>query len=806
MRWAALAAFVVFGTPAHAFDSLACEPGTSVDCEGLAAARIPWLRSEHALAWLKTRELAGLPAAIDEPFSVRTLLGGTSIEGQPSFEAVPLDAVMDTVTRQVEIAVFAQLPDFSYALWDWVSGHESCPPAGTAGFAACHAFKGHMGWLNSNHFLPQAEQAFFHFHDLALARAGECRQTGSLVAGASRSDDGLLNACDREALVLEAIAHHYLQDAWSMGHMWQRWGSPNLADFSAALTSNPSLGNLKAIGDAVGIGAGIIHGAKAITGVDDAMCAPDDGVEYVDNRGRHPGAGDLFFEQVDADARLADQRAMLFACTTSAMREVYLASAQSFGQAQPSQTQTTALSSCFGQRATNRAMGLGAAIQIPKVILDSDDGTVSPGRAISDAYLRVLGLNPQTRQYDYIPLTSEIASYLLHRVGALHDTVMTQWNEDMGRIQRTLTGTVVSPFDTDLADGALGQLLGMWPNGSYDAWSTPYADPPLPWIPTKLEGPTAATIDQAGNYVARTFSLAHTADWCGVMTAAGTGEFSLEVLKNRCQDGTLDAAVQAVACSLCRERAAPHLREVDATGAVVKEALCVVLDPSAEVIDVPAGTDVASKWCSERIALHLKFDEGSGAVAADSSGHGHHGTLGGGATWTTGSCPAAVDLRAPGSTVIIPNHPTVDLASAAWTLSFWFWSDAVPGEMLAKHDRAYDVGWQVRRWCDLSLSCTVDFFCDDCRTMTALFAPFQSGEWQHIAVTHSNGNYSLYVNGGTPVQATGGFVLPDTADLVLGPSATPGEQGALLDDLRIYDSALPETDVAALAAWPCPGP
>jgi hypothetical protein len=32
----------------------------------------------------------------------------------------------------------------------------------------------------------------------------------------------VLMACETEAKVLEAIGQHYLQDAWSMGHLWER--------------------------------------------------------------------------------------------------------------------------------------------------------------------------------------------------------------------------------------------------------------------------------------------------------------------------------------------------------------------------------------------------------------------------------------------------------------------------------------------------------------------------------------------------------------------------------------------------------
>ena len=177
---------------------------------------------------------------------------------------------------------------------------------------------------------PMWDQVFRRYHDLALQRADACRQTAAKLSVAGREEPRLLQACDREAMLLEAIAQHYLQDAWSMGHMWQRWGSPELADFAGALSVNPSLGDVNAIGDAVGRASGIIHGAKAITRFADAMCAPDSGIEFVFNGTAYPGAGDLYLEQVEADDLFVDQYDFLFGCSATAMREVYLASAQSF--------------------------------------------------------------------------------------------------------------------------------------------------------------------------------------------------------------------------------------------------------------------------------------------------------------------------------------------------------------------------------------------------------------------------------------------------------------------------------------------
>lgn len=101
-----------------------------------------------------TRVLAGLPDEVDTPFVVATPTSGAHVDDQwTTVLPAPLDLATAIETRSVEIAVFAQLPDKSWALWDWASGNEGCPPLGTSAFDGCHAFTAHMGWLNANHFL-----------------------------------------------------------------------------------------------------------------------------------------------------------------------------------------------------------------------------------------------------------------------------------------------------------------------------------------------------------------------------------------------------------------------------------------------------------------------------------------------------------------------------------------------------------------------------------------------------------------------------------------------------------------------------
>lgn len=99
-------------TSSHAYDSLACGPSLAplrLDCDGITAARTPWVQSEHAAIWLHARELSGLPEALDEPFEVTTFVGDGFVSdtdgGQfESLEVVPLGLVRDVLPRTIEVA------------------------------------------------------------------------------------------------------------------------------------------------------------------------------------------------------------------------------------------------------------------------------------------------------------------------------------------------------------------------------------------------------------------------------------------------------------------------------------------------------------------------------------------------------------------------------------------------------------------------------------------------------------------------------------------------------------------------------
>src|SRR5262249_33723460 len=336
---------------ARAYDSRCYLPGGAECQPGPQSAHNRWIgvSDEHRQLWLRTLDLAGLsalPAAQAEDqfdLDVFTADDPVDVAGtlMPTYTPVAFFDASRAQRRTTSAPEFAQLPDFGYALWDWATGLETCPldPALPQPAAAgpCHDFSTHMGAVNSNHFLPQAQAFFAYYHALAIGRAGACRTMKEKLGAESNRFGPFLDACAQEAFVLEAIGHHFLQDAWSSGHMWERWGSPDLIDF----TDYPHA-------LLVGMTAGLIHGARAVLqdkagfvgfDVNDALCAPGPAVTFADPAATSvPALGDLYLGSLLANdgAAFPEQYQQLFSCAAAAVRQVAAALGESAGGLDPS--------------------------------------------------------------------------------------------------------------------------------------------------------------------------------------------------------------------------------------------------------------------------------------------------------------------------------------------------------------------------------------------------------------------------------------------------------------------------------------
>lgn len=427
--------------------------------------------AEHWEIWNHAAEAGGLPAGLQGAEILFEVYARPN-EYIPRHPAQEDPGSLEVVGRLREIGEVTQLPDMSYSLQDWARANSDCPlDEGELDGDACHNFMGHLGALNSTHFLPQARDWYMHLHGIALERAEAC----AAIADSGEHYQQTVLTCEKQALVVEAVAQHYLQDAWSSGHMWERWGSPDLDAYDGKVADALAVGSF----------AGTWHGAKAVLDRtlpgewDDPMCAhapenPWGDVRYQGTDGDlHPALGDLFWHVVVQGGDYSHQLDALTTCSVAGMAEVYQATGQAHG---PLETVVDAEAlygeACWGQRVTNAALGVGSLVHKGATPNQSPFGaapTSETGR----------------KRYGFA-IATLLGSALKRKGFTLDGESAKQFRRDASKLH-ALVGfkAKLDPQGTQLASGGLPKLLGAKANGQYQDQGLPeWADPPGPWSPT----------------------------------------------------------------------------------------------------------------------------------------------------------------------------------------------------------------------------------------------------------------------------------------------------------------------------------
>jgi len=207
---------------------------------------------------------------------------------------------------------------------------------------------------------------------------------------------------------------------------------------------------------------------------------------------------------------------------------------------------------------------------------------------------------------------------------------------------------------------------------------------------------------------------------------------------------------------------------------------------------------------------HWMFDEGSGTTAADSSGNNNHGTITG-AEWVAGQVGGALNFKYGAEYVEVP--------PAAWssvekqvTIAFWAYGDPDVQPLSNFTVGAYqDPAVNNSRvfsahvpWGDGIVYFDTGGTADGFDRISKAATPVEyEGSWQHWTFTKDadTGEQSIYLNGflwhsGTdltrPMTGVTAFTIgckPGPSDYYVG----------MMDDVRLYDRALSEGEVAGLA-------
>ncbi|MHC4110655.1 MAG: LamG domain-containing protein, partial [Planctomycetota bacterium] len=213
------------------------------------------------------------------------------------------------------------------------------------------------------------------------------------------------------------------------------------------------------------------------------------------------------------------------------------------------------------------------------------------------------------------------------------------------------------------------------------------------------------------------------------------------------------------------------------------------------------------------LVAHWKLDESSGTTAVDATGNGHDGTIGGNPQWVTGHFDGALDFDGTDDNVNIVYSSELSLNE--FTVSAWVNISVEPGVFGVFGTRA---GGEFTF--DLKVSDTfihgdigngsawIDTVIDIESTHTGTNGQggdLAVGTWYMITyvIDNTNQQVRLYLDAdlkrtitisGTPLLMQAG------QSMRIGHTGYPGVEwmNGLIDDVRIYDNALTETEIGRI--------
>jgi hypothetical protein len=200
-----------------------------------------------------------------------------------------------------------------------------------------------------------------------------------------------------------------------------------------------------------------------------------------------------------------------------------------------------------------------------------------------------------------------------------------------------------------------------------------------------------------------------------------------------------------------------------------------------------------------------KFDETEGSVAKDSSGGNHNGTLVGNAKWSKGQIGGALELDGHNSFVRIADKSAFDATSGQLTVAAWVNVRSVPAEWTAIVTKG-DTSWrlstaQQERKFHMSVN---DYNHNDIDAINLNGSTsVNANEWHHLAAVYDGGVMKLYVDAKLDASKPwAGGIARNNFDVLIGENAEKTGRcfDGLIDDVRIYNYALSEGEIKALAA------
>ncbi|MHC4397039.1 MAG: LamG-like jellyroll fold domain-containing protein, partial [Planctomycetota bacterium] len=200
-----------------------------------------------------------------------------------------------------------------------------------------------------------------------------------------------------------------------------------------------------------------------------------------------------------------------------------------------------------------------------------------------------------------------------------------------------------------------------------------------------------------------------------------------------------------------------------------------------------------------------KFDDGEGGTAADSGTGGNNGTVSG-ALWATGKLDGALNFDGEDDYVSIPNESDFDITTNI-TVAVWVKLNSQSTEnFMSFITKGHESAWALQR---AARTGGVSFYLNGLTTWDGLkgTANVFDDKWHHVAGVYDGSRISVYVDGkeDTFLETTGS-IGTNNWDVYIGANDedVTGATGyrycdGLLDDARVYDRALSDTEIKELA-------
>ncbi|MFH1881675.1 MAG: LamG-like jellyroll fold domain-containing protein [Planctomycetota bacterium] len=196
------------------------------------------------------------------------------------------------------------------------------------------------------------------------------------------------------------------------------------------------------------------------------------------------------------------------------------------------------------------------------------------------------------------------------------------------------------------------------------------------------------------------------------------------------------------------------------------------------------------------------FDEGTGDIAADSSGNGNDGTLHGPVEWTTeGKLGGAMKFTGPYNYVLVENspelNPTDAITIAAWINPSWTGNNRILQK--GTSDNQYRL---IKEWGD-----NTKFHLSGVGALFPQGVLPPLGEWTHFAATYDGSAMKMYFDGlvVAEMSASGDIATSDEPIFIGNKHSTApagDEFNGILDDVRIYNRALSQSEIKRLGGNP----